>query len=140
MQDQNLSTQTPDGVHTTGNGPARPSAPARPQQYVRPRAHIVEDGEAFVLQVELPGVARTGLEITFENGELFIVGHRTAFQTGAELIYRESRQADFRRVFEVDSSIDASKINAHLEQGVLTLTLPKAESSRPRRIEVNHVG
>ena len=44
---------------------------------------------------------------------------------------------DFRRVFEVDSSIDTARISAGLDQGLLTLTLPKAESAKPRRIEIN---
>lgn len=136
MENLNVNVQAP-----TANGNGHPQAqpqPSRPASCVRPRAHIVENGDDFVLQVELPGVRRDGLEVTFENGELAIVGHRTPFQTEAELIYRESRPADFRRVFEIDPSIDTTKIGARLEQGVLTLTLPKAEASKPRRIEVQH--
>ena len=120
------------------NGQAQP--PARRTQYVRPRAHITESANEFLLQVELPGVRQDGLEVTFESGELAITGHRAPLPAdGAELIYRESRQADFRRVFEIDPSIDTAKIQARLEQGVLTLALPKAEAARARRIEVQHV-
>ena len=53
------------------------------------------------------------------------------------MLYRESRPADFRRVFEVDGSIDATHIGAGLDQGLLTLTLPKAEAAKPRKIEIN---
>ena len=146
-------TQNQDAaVHTAHDGqqqnqqqaPAsdQPQAAAtrRMAQYVRPRAHVTETSNEFLLQVELPGVRRDGLEVSFENGELAITGHRTPFQAdGAETIYRESRQADFRRVFELDPTVDATKIQARLEQGVLTLALPKAEAARPRRIEVQHV-
>jgi HSP20 family protein len=52
------------------------------------------------------------------------------------LLYRESQTADFRRSFELDSSIDADKISARIEQGILTVTLPKAEQVKPRRIPV----
>ncbi len=107
-----------------------------PRHYVRPRASIAENGSGYVVQVEMPGVSRDGLEITFENNELTLLGHRTPFHTDAELVYRESRPMDFRRVFELDPSIDAAGIGAQLDQGLLTLNLPKSAASQPRRIEV----
>ena len=124
--------------------PANPSqaqTPARRAHYVRPRAHVTEAANEFRLQVEMPGVRPDGLEVTFENGELVLTGHRAPLpaEDDAEFLYRESRPADFRRVFEVDPSIDAIKIQARLEQGVLTLVLPKAEAARARRVEVQHV-
>ena len=122
----------------------QPTSHSQPQSTartsVRPRASITETPADFVVQVEMPGVNRLGLELTFENGELTLVGHRanSARQTdGMDLVYRESRPVDFRRVFELDSSIDAAKISAGLDQGLLTLTLPKAETAKPRRIEIN---
>lgn len=113
--------------------------PQPPRRYVRPRADITETANGFVVQVEMPGVNRQGLEVTFENGELTLVGHRAAatLPTGSELMYRESRPNDFRRTFELDQSIDASGITAALDQGLLTLSLPKAEAAKPRRIEIN---
>lgn len=111
-----------------------------PRRYVRPRADITENATSFVVEVAMPGVNREGLEITFENGELTLVGHR---QTGAgpaaglELLHRESVPADFRRTFEVDAAVDAAHIRATLDQGLLLLTLPKAEAAQPRRIEIN---
>ena len=115
------------------------ATPTDIHRYVRPRASIAENASGFVVQVELPGVNRQGLEITFENGELTLLGHRqpTSTPPGAELVYRESRPADFRRTFEVDGSIDAAHIGAALDQGLLTLTLPKAEAAKPRKIEIN---
>ncbi len=106
------------------------------RRYVRPRASITENGNGFVVQVEMPGVNKSGLEVTFENGELTLVGHRTPFQTEAELVYRESRPMDFRRTFELDASIDAAHIGAQLDQGLLVLNLPKSAAAQPRRIEV----
>ncbi len=119
--------------------PSSQTAPSAQRHYVRPRASITENASGYVVQVELPGVNRQGLEITFENGELTLLGHRppAAAPAGAELVYRESRPADFRRVFELDHSIDAAHINAGLDQGLLTLTLPKAEAAKPRKIEIN---
>ena len=107
------------------------------RRYVRPAANISQNENGYLVQVEMPGVNQSGLEITFENGELTLVGHRTPFQTEGELLHRESPLADYRRVFEVDGSIDAANIRAQLDLGVLTLTLPKAESAKPRRIAIN---
>jgi HSP20 family protein len=84
----------------------------------------------------MPGVSKEGLEVTIENGELVLVGRRTDQTFPGTLVYRESRPADFRRVFDLDPSIDTSKITARMEHGVLTLTLPKAEEVKPRRIQV----
>ena len=106
---------------------------------MRPRANIIETPANFIVQAELPGVNRQNLDVTFENGELSLVGHRVSasLPAGTELVYRESRAVDFRRVFELDSSIDTGRITAELAQGLLTLTLPKAEAAKPRRIEIN---
>jgi HSP20 family protein len=53
------------------------------------------------------------------------------------LIHRESRPENYRRTFELDPSIDANKISAKIDQGFLTLTLPKAEHVKPRKITVS---
>ena len=113
---------------------------AAPQRFVRPRASITENHDGFTVQVEMPGVQPAGLEITFENGELTLVGHRATTAgngDGHEVLYRESHAADYRRVFEVDNTIDAGRISAALDQGLLTLSLPKAEAAKPRRIQIS---
>lgn len=111
-----------------------------PRRYVRPRASITETADGFTVQVEMPGVPQNGLEITFENGELTLVGHRSRGAgngDGHEVVYRESHTSDYRRAFEVDNTIDAGHISARLDQGLLTLSLPKAEAAKPRRIEIS---
>lgn len=71
-----------------------------------------------------------------ENNELTILGRRSIPAVDGTLIHRESRSENFRRAFELDSSIDAEKIGAKIDQGVVTLTLPKAERVKPRKITV----
>ena len=109
----------------------------RAEQFVSPVASVVEDGDAYLLKVEMPGVNKEGLEISVENNELTITGRRDLAQIEGTLIHRESRTEDFRRVFELDPSIDTSKISARIDQGFLTLTLPKAEQVKPRKIAVS---
>lgn len=114
---------------------AQQQAP-RPAQYLTPLADVEATAEGYTIRAEMPGVDRAGLEITVDNGELTILGHRQPQEYAGEPIYREIRQADFRRVYEVDPAVDATRIAARIDQGVLTLTLPKAESIKPRKITV----
>ena len=104
--------------------------------YLSPQVNIFETKDGFVLEAEMPGVNKDGLEITLEENNLTLVGRRPNEVSGSEVIYRETKPAHFRRVFELDPAIDAGKINARMEQGILTLTLPKAEKVRPRKITV----
>ena len=116
---------------TNGNGGGQNRV-----SYLTPLANIVESSDGYVLQAEMPGVTKEGLEITVENGELVIFGRRNVAQPRGREVYRESRGLDYRRVFELDPSIDTPRIVAKIEQGVLHLTLPKAESVKPRTINV----
>ena len=109
----------------------------QPRSYVSPRVNITESKDGYLLEAEMPGVAKDGLEILLEGNELTLVGHRTPEPTGLSLIYRESTQRDFRRVFELDPTIDTGKVEAKMENGVLKLHLPKAEQVKPRRISVS---
>jgi HSP20 family protein len=101
-----------------------------------PAASVAEDGDSYLLKVEMPGVNKEGLDISVENNELTITGRRSLPAVEGTLIHRESRSENFRRAFELDPSIDTGKIAAKIEQGVLTLTLPKAEQVKPRKITV----
>lgn len=119
----------------TEGKPAAQTAPGR-TAYATPRANIFETKDGYILEAELPGVNREGLEVTVEDGELTLSGKRSDTTPQGNAVYRESRDFDYRRVFDLDPSIDAGKITARLEDGVLTLTLPKAESVKPRKIAV----
>ena len=115
----------------------RKSDQQRSEQFTTPVASVIEGSDVYMLNVEMPGVNKEGLEISVENNELTIIGRRSLPQIEGTLIHRESRPENFRRVFELDPSIDMSKISARIEQGVLTLTLPKAEQVKPRKITVS---
>ena len=110
---------------------------AQMEQFVAPVSSVIEDGDGYMLQVEMPGVNKEGLEISVENNELTILGRRSLATIDGALIHRESRPENFRRTFELDPSIDTGKISAKIEQGVVTLTLPKAEQVKPRKITVS---
>ncbi len=106
-------------------------------RFVAPAATVRENGDGYTLQVEMPGVNKEGLEMWVENNELTIVGRRSLPTVAGNIVHRESRRENFRRSFELDPSIDAGKISATIEQGLVTLILPKAEQVKPRKITVS---
>jgi HSP20 family protein len=113
---------------------------ARPDQqagFVTPPANIFGTENEYVLEVEMPGVDKSGLEVTVEGNELTIIGRRKAETAQGELFYSEMPQADFRRVFELGPDVDTGRINAQMEQGVLKLRLPKSEKAKPRKIQIS---
>ncbi len=108
-----------------------------PEQFIAPPATVLENADGYTLEVEMPGVNKENLEMWVENNELTITGRRSIPAVEGTLIHRESRTENFRRTFELDPSIDAEKISAKIEQGVVSLTLPKAEQVKPRKITVS---
>jgi len=129
-------------TNTMTKSEQRPAARPQhePQQhvsYVSPRVNITETKDGYLLQAEMPGVNKDGLEISLEGNELTLTGRRHVDDNRLELVYRESNQRDFRRTFVLDPTIDCTKIEAKMDNGVLRLTLPKAEQVKPRKIKVN---
>jgi len=114
---------------------AHPAAESA-QFYVSPDVNIFETANSYTLEAEMPGVTKEHLEVTLEGNCLTLVGHRTDESPSGTVLLRESRPADFRRVFELDPAIDTQRIRAQMQQGVLTLELPKAEAVKPRKISV----
>lgn len=123
-------TRTPasrNGSQNTSNEPT-----------LRPLYEVKETAEAWGLQVHLPGVAKEGLEFTAEEGQIAIRGRREwKAPAGWTALYRESTDAPFELVLQHDNSIDVEKIHAELKDGVLRVSLPKAESVKPRKITVS---
>ena len=109
---------------------------AQREQFAAPSASVVENGDGYTLQVEMPDVNKEGLEISMENNELTITGRRSMPNIEGTILHRESRAENYRRAFELDPSIDTGKVSAKMEQGIVTLHLPKAEHVKPRKINV----
>jgi HSP20 family protein len=102
-----------------------------------PEVNIFETPDGYVLEAEMPGVTKEGLEITLEGNEMTIVGRRMDEAVPGDPLFRERALIDYRRVLELDPAIDTGKIAAKMDQGLLTLTLPKSEKVKPRRIKVD---
>jgi HSP20 family protein len=115
------------------NSPAADLGPT-----LKPAYEVKETAEAYGLVVYLPGVTKEGLELTAENGQITVIGRRAWKQPeGWTSLYRESADAAFYLVLTHENALDADKIAAELNDGVLRVTLPKSEAVKPRKIAVN---
>jgi len=110
--------------------------PAAELPFVAPDVNIYETEDGYILQADMPGVTKEGVEITLEGNTLTFHGRRRGETVSGSVLYRESRGLNYRRVFELDPAIDTGRIGAEMRQGLLTLTLPKAEHVKPRKIEI----
>lgn len=103
----------------------------------KPIYEVHETKEAYGVTVHLPGVAKDGLEITADAAEIRITGRRAwTPPEGWTALYRESPDAPYELVLTHDNAIDADKVAAELRDGVLRVSLPKAEAIKPRKISV----
>jgi len=105
--------------------------------WLLPPVNVFELPDAYVIEADMPGVTREGLEVRLEGHTLTLAGRRDHVSPAGAPLYVESKRAGFQRAFEIDPAINASKIAARLEQGLLTVHLPKAEKVKPHRIPVS---
>jgi HSP20 family protein len=124
-------------MKATVQKPTEGGQPPVRQEFVVPPVNILETKDGYVVEAEMPGVSKEGLEITLDGAELGIPGRRQIQPLPGQVLFSESPTADYRRAFELDPAIDTARISAKIEGGVLTLTLPKSASVQPRRIQVD---
>lgn len=107
-----------------------------PEAYVTPLTDIYEEENGLYVVVDLPGVEREGLKIKVEKNILTIEGHVEEEQKDRTSLFREFEPSNYFRQFELTDAVDQDNISAELKNGVLSLFLPKAESLKPKLIEV----
>src|SRR6185436_6851826 len=108
-----------------------------PARLFQPQTDIFETSEALTLVLEMPGVDKGSVEVKVENDVLNIEG-RVDFSKyeGLQPLYTEYNVGHYARSFRLSSKIDQNKIAAELNDGVLSLVLPKVEEDKPRTIQV----
>ena len=106
-----------------------------------PRVEISETPEALEVKAEVPGFSPDDLNISLHEGILTLEGKsesdKTEEQQDRKVLFSERRTLSFTRTFRVGRDVDGEKISAHIKDGLLTLTLPKAEASKPKQIAVS---
>lgn len=142
-------------VRTNGNGSAKiardpyslarellgwdPFFTARPASAFSPAFEVKETTEAFVLKADLPGVEEKDLDVSLHNGTLTVSGHRASEERkdGESYALYERQFGSFSRSFALPDMADAERIDAKLENGVLTLTIAKRSEAKPRKIAIS---
>jgi HSP20 family molecular chaperone IbpA len=123
----------------------RQTTPARPERgdqadtrrAVLPAVDVFEDPSGITLVADMPGVSKDKLELRLDGDALHIEGAMEPLAPeGLEAVYAEVNVPVFRRTFTLSRELDASKIDANLKDGVLTVRIPKQEHAQPRRIPV----
>ena len=102
---------------------------------IAPAVDVYENKDEVLIVADVPGASRDRMTLHLDEGKLTIEARREDAQPGAALA-AEYRAFDYRRVFLVPQGIDADKIVAELEQGVLKVHLPKVPALRPRQIPI----
>ena len=104
-----------------------------------PRIDVVETDDAFLFEFDVPGVSKEDIHVNLQDGILTISGERKTreLEETEDVVRVERVKGHFYRSFSVPSAIDEKKIEANYENGVLSLRLPKAEESKPRKIKIS---
>lgn len=109
----------------------------RPGQVFVPAVDILENEEEIIILADMPGVTSKSVDIDLRESVLTIEGRISPVEGEKEVtVYREFDWGDYLRQFTLSDAIDQEKITAKMDQGVLRLTLPKAEKRKPQKIQV----
>lgn len=110
----------------------------RPASGWEPPVDIYEKEDAFMLEIELPGVPLRNVEVEVKDGSLHIKGSKSSEEPASGLFLRQERPSgEFHRIFSLPAGVEQEKVGARLKDGVLTVTVPKKETTRPQQITVD---
>ena len=102
-----------------------------------PALDLYQNNDNVVAVLELPGLRKEDIEISLHDGTLTIAGERKSSSSNGEKAERTERcVGSFRRSITLPAQVDANKVSATYRDGILTVTLPKVEEAKPRRIQV----
>ncbi len=103
-----------------------------------PPVNVFDAGEEYVIKAELPGVDPGKIEVNVENETVSFRGERTFDEPNRDVAYhrREREQGQFRRVVRIPGRLASETARAEYRDGVLTIRVPKAKETRPRRVEI----
>ena len=102
-----------------------------------PALDLYQNTDNVVAVIELPGMRKEDIEISLHDGTLTIAGERKSSSSDGENAERTERYVgSFRRSITLPARVDANKVSATYRDGILTVTLPKAEEAKPKRIQV----
>lgn len=102
-----------------------------------PKTNLYDDGNHFTMQAEVPGMTKDEISIKIQGNYLELSGTRKSDAPEGYKAHRIEREAaSFTRSFTLPSDVDVDKVNASLKNGILSLTLPKAEAAKPKQVSI----
>jgi HSP20 family molecular chaperone IbpA len=117
--------------------PSETKPAARTESTLLPPVDVIEDGQGITLYADLPGVPKDKLTLHVEDDTLSIEGEvALAVPEGMQASHAEVHLPRYRRVFQLSKELDADKVTAELNHGVLKLRIPKAEHAQPKKVEI----
>jgi HSP20 family protein len=108
----------------------------RDENIMVPPVDIYETENEYVIKADMPAVQKENIDITLNNDKLELRGKVTVDTERDDVRYGEYELYDYYRSFNVGNDISSAAISAHMKDGVLTLTLPKREEIKPKKIEI----
>ncbi len=102
-----------------------------------PLADVEETEDGYSVEIELPGVKRDDIDIQLSDRQLTVSGEIKEKERTGILRRRTRRVGEFHYSVTLPAEVDAEKVSAHLDEGVLTVRVPKPEQAKPRRIEIS---
>jgi len=106
------------------------------RRQIRPQSSLYEENGVITLRLEMPGVPKEGVDLEVEANELRIRGRRVAAAHETKRVLSERIDGDFYEVYTLDETVDRGKIDALMDNGVLTVTLHLREAEKPRKIQI----
>ena len=107
-----------------------PNAQQKSPRVIHPAVDVFESQDGLLVRADLPGVTDADLDVQIDNGLLTVLGTRRLPE------WRGGGTVEFRRRFHVPRDTDNAKVTAHIDRGVLSITLPKSAAARPRTIPI----
>ena len=123
-------------MKTTASGQVQHQA--EQEKVLRPPVDIYEDTACITIKADLPGVSRDRLDVQVDGNNLTIEGQAVInMPEGMDALYADVNATRFRRSFTLSNELEAGKISAEMNNGELTLRLPKRAEVQPRKIEIS---
>jgi len=121
---------------TKPEGGALAESPKSEPVYFQPAVDVLETEDAIVLTADMPGVGKDDVEIRIEKDVLTFTGRVSPMEDEGRPVYAEYKRGNFVRSFSLTDDVNRDKITAEMNKGVLMLTIPKADRTKPRKITI----
>lgn len=109
------------------------------RNYIVPPADVFENDDSYVILLDMPGVKKDSIDINDVDDTLSIIAQTETLDEKWKPLSGDVMVSDYKREFTIGNNVDREKIEAHYENGVLTINIGKSEKIKPRKIEVKSV-